>query len=282
MVRIAGIQLHCVYDRAANVRRAIELVEEAAAAGAQIVCLPELFHAIYFCTDPSPTYFAWAEPIPGPTTDRIGEAARRTRTVIVAPVFERTIAGEFYNAAAILGPDGSLLGTYRKTHIPVMARPKGDAPGGNEKFFFKPGNLGYPVFATPFGLRVGILICYDRHFPEAARALALGGADVVFVPTATAGSTKSVWELELRAHASMNVYYVCGVNRVGVDGGGSTRNHFGCSLVADPKGEVIARAEDKGEEIVLADVDPALVESQRIYWGFYRDRRPDLYGALTK
>lgn len=282
MVKIAGIQLHCVYDRDANVRRAVELIEEAAGAGAQIVCLPELFHAIYFCTDENPTYFHWAEPIPGPTTERMAEAARRTRTVIVAPVFERAVTGEFYNAAAVLGPDGGLLGTYRKTHIPLLCRPKGDAPGGNEKFFFKPGNLGYPVFPTPVGIRIGLLICYDRHFPEAARALALGGADVVFVPTATAGSTQGVWELELRAHAAMNVYYVCGVNRVGVDDGGSSRNHFGCSLVANPKGEVIARAEDKGEEIVLADVDPALVESQRIFWGFYRDRRPDLYGALVR
>ncbi|MBI3967554.1 MAG: acyltransferase, partial [Chloroflexi bacterium] len=150
-----------------------------------------------------------------------------------------------------------------------------------EKYFFKPGNLGFPVFDTPFGTKIGILICYDRHFPEAARVLGLGGADVIFVPTATSGMTKYLWDLELKAHAVANLYYVCGVNRVGVDEGGSTRNHFGSSLIVDPKANVLAQASDDRDEVVCADVDPAFIAETRRLWSFYRDRRPDLYGPVA-
>jgi N-carbamoylputrescine amidase len=163
-----------------------------------------------------------------------------------------------------------------------MDRGRSAEPRGNEKFYFRPGDLGFPTFPTPFGARIGILICYDRHFPEAARILGLGGADIVFVPTVTSGMTRYLWDLELRAHAVTNIYYVCGVNKVGVDVGGSTRNHFGSSLIANPRGEIIAQANDTGEDVAIADVDVSVIPELRAMWGYYRDRRPDLYGALAE
>jgi beta-ureidopropionase len=207
--------------------------------------------------------------------------ARETGTVLICPIFERTEDGLFYNSAAVLGPDGGLIGKYRKSSIPFMDRGLSAEPRGNEKFYFRPGDLGFPTFPTPFGVRIGILICYDRHFPEAARILGLGGAEVVFVPTVTSGMTRYLWDLELRAHAVTNIYYVCGVNKVGVDVGGSSRNHFGSSLIANPRGEIIAQANDSGEDMAIADIDVSVIPELRAMWGYYRDRRPDLYGALA-
>lgn len=281
MVRIAGLQFVGNADREANVRTATRMVRQAADRGAQIVCLPELFSTMYFCVETRQEYFDWAEPIPGPTTDRLAAVARETGTVIVCPVFERTADGVFHNAAAVLGPDGAVLGTYRKSSIPFMDVARSREPRGNEKFYFTPGDLGFPTFETPFA-RIGILICYDRHFPEAARVLGLGGAEILFVPTATTRMTRYLWDLELRAHAIANVYYVCGVNKVGVDVGGSARDHHGASLIANPRGEILAQASDTEEDMAVADVDLSVISELRALWGYYRDRRPDLYGPLVE
>ena len=282
MLKIAGVQFGGHVDKDVNLATATRLIREAARRGAQIICPPELFSTIYFCVETRPEYFDWAEPIPGPTTDRMAALARETGTVLICPIFERTEDGLFYNSAAVLGPDGGLIGKYRKSSIPFMDRGLSAEPRGNEKFYFRPGDLGFPTFPTPFGVRIGILICYDRHFPEAARILGLGGAEVVFVPTVTSGMTRYLWDLELRAHAVTNIYYVCGVNKVGVDVGGSSRNHFGSSLIANPRGEIIAQANDSGEDMAIADIDVSVIPELRAMWGYYRDRRPDLYGALAE
>lgn len=282
MLKIAGVQFGGHIDKDVNVATATRLIREAARRGAQIICPPELFSTIYFCVDTRQEYFDWAETIPGPTTERMAALARETGTVLICPIFERTEDGLFYNAAAVLGPDGELIGKYRKSSIPFMDRGRSSEPRGNEKFYFQPGDLGFPTFPTPFGARIGILICYDRHFPEAARVLGLGGAEIVFVPTVTSDMTRHLWDLELRAHAVTNIYYVCGVNKVGVDVGGSTRHHFGRSLVANPRGEIIAQANDVGEDMVIADVDLSVIPELRAMWGYYRDRRPDLYGPLIE
>jgi beta-ureidopropionase len=281
MVTIAGIQFVGHIEKERNIRRAIELVREAAARGARIICLPELFSTMYFCVETRPEYFDWAEPIPGPTIDRMASVARETGTVLIAPIFERAPDGLFYNAAAVLDPEGRIIGKYRKSSIPLMDVGRSAEPRGNEKYYFEPGDLGFPTFATPFG-RIGILICYDRHFPEAARVLGLDGAEIVFVPTATTGMTRYLWDLELRAHAVTNIYYVCGVNKVGVDIGGSARKHFGASVIINPRGEIVAQAGDTGDEIVTAELDLSAIGELRALWGYYRDRRPEMYGPLVE
>ena len=281
MLRIAGVQFSGHVDGAVNVNTAIRLVRQAASQDARIICLPELFNTMYFCVERRREYFDWAEPIPGPTIARMAELARETRTVLICPIFERTSEGAFYNAAAIVGPDGHLLGKYRKASIPFMDQARSSEPRGDEKFYFAPGDLGFPTFETPFA-RIGIMICYDRHFPEAARVLGLGGAEIVFVPTNTTRMARYLWDLELRAHAIANVYYVCGVNKVGVDVGGSTRNHHGDSLIANPRGEILAQASATHEDIVMADVDLSVIPELRALWGYYRDRRPDLYGPVVE
>jgi beta-ureidopropionase len=280
MVKIAGIQFSGHVDKEVNVQTAIRLVRDAAGRGAQIICLPELFSTMYFCVETRPEYFDWAEPIPGPTIERMGQVARETGAVLICPIFERA-GGTYYNAAAIVGPDGRVIGKYRKSSIPFMDRARSSEPRGDEKFFFAPGDLGFPTFETPFA-RIGILICYDRHFPEAARMLGLGGAEIVFVPTNTTRMTRYLWDLELRAHAIANIYYVCGVNKVGVDVGGSARDHHGASLIANPRGEIMAEASATQEAIVMADVDLSVIPELRALWGYYRDRRPDLYGPLVE
>ncbi len=257
MVKIAGIQFSGHVDKEVNVQTAIRLVRDAAGRGAQIICLPELFSTMYFCVETRREYFDWAEPIPGPTIERMGQVALETGTVLICPIFERA-GGTYYNAAAIVGPDGRLIGKYRKSSIPFMDRARSSEPRGDEKFFFAPGDLGFPTFETPFA-RIGILICYDRHFPEAARVLGLGGAEIVFVPTNTTRMTRYLWDLELRAHAIANIYYVCGVNKVGVDVGGSARDHHGASLIANPRGEIMAEASATQEAIAMADVDLSLI-----------------------
>ena len=280
MLRIAGVQFTGHVDKDVNVRTATRLIRDAAGRGAQIICLPELFNTMYFCVERRREYFDWAEPIPGPTVERMGHLARETGTAIICPIFER--AGDtYYNAAAVLGPDGGIIGKYRKSSIPFMDRARSSEPRGDEKFFFTPGDLGFPTFETPFA-RIGILICYDRHFPEAARVLGLGGAEIVFVPTNTTRMTRYLWDLELRAHAIANVYYVCGVNKVGVDVGGSARDHHGASLIASPRGEILAEASATQEDIVMADVDLSAIPELRALWGYYRDRRPDLYGPVVE
>jgi N-carbamoylputrescine amidase len=280
MVRIAGVQFVGHADKETNVRTALGMIREAADRGARIICLPELFSTMYFCVETRREYFDWAEPIPGPTIDRVSAVARETGTVVIAPIFERAPDGRYFNAAAVLGPDGDVIGKYRKSSIPLMDTARSAEPRGNEKFYFTPGDLGFPTFATPFA-RIGILICYDRHFPEAARVLGLGGAEIVFVPTATSRMTRYLWDLELRAHAVTNIYYVCGVNKVGVDVGGSARDHHGASMIISPRGEILAQASDTASDMAVADVDLAVLPGIRELWGYYRDRRPDMYGPVV-
>jgi N-carbamoylputrescine amidase len=280
MVKIAGVQFIGHKHRETNIRAALTMVRAAADRGARIICLPELFSTMYFCVERKREYFDWAEPIPGPTILRVGAVARETGTVVIAPIFERAPDGRYFNAAAVVGPDGEVIGKYRKSSIPFMDRARSAEPRGDEKFYFTPGDLGFPTFATPFG-RIGILICYDRHFPEGARVLGLGGAEIVFVPTATSRMTRYLWDLELRAHAVTNIYYVCGVNKVGVDVGGSTRDHHGASMIVSPRGEILAQASDTDNDIALADVDLGELSEIRELWGYYRDRRPEMYGPIV-
>jgi len=279
MLKIAGVQFIGQADKEANIATASRLVRQAADRGARFVCLPELFSTMYFCVETRREYFEWAETIPGPTTERMGALARECGIVLIAPIFERTEDGRYFNTAAVIGPDGGVIGRYRKSSIPFMDVGRSSEPRGNEKFYFEPGDLGFPVFDTPFA-RIGILICYDRHFPEAARVLGLRGAEIVFVPTATTFMTRYLWDLELRAHAVSNIYYVCGVNKVGIDVGGSARNHFGNSMVINPRGEILAQANDTGEDMAIAEVDLAAIAELKALWGYYRDRRPDVYGPL--
>lgn len=284
MIRIAAVQLQGHRDKEVNIEKASRLIREAAKQGAKIICLPELFTSIYFCYEWRQENFQLAEPIPGPTTEKMADLAREIQSVLICPIFEKSMTGEYYNSAAVLGPQGELLGKYQKSHIPlVVSKTENEERVWNEKYYFRPGKMGFPAFPTPFGVTIGILICYDRHFPEAARAVALNGADILFVPTAaSAGFTRNIWEIELRAHAASNILYVCGLNRVGRDFGGSDRSWFGSSVIINPRGEILAQASDTKEEIIMADVDPGLIAEVRNFWNYYRDRRPEIYGDLAK
>ena len=278
--KAAVIQFRGAFDKEKNVAKAKKYVAEAAANGAQIVCLQELFNTTYFCYTEEPTFWDLAEPIPGPTIDEMSKLAAQHKIVLVAPIYEKAMKGELYNTAVVLSPAGEIMGKYRKTSIPLV---KTSDLVGNEKFYFKPGNLGFPVWQTPFGVNIGVMICYDRHFPEHARLLALNGADLVFVPTATAGMSRYLWEIELQAHAIDNIYYVGGVNRVGLDEGGSpTQEYYGSSFFCDPKGKIISQAGEKEDQIIYAEIDLRAMEDLRNTWGFFRDRRPDAYAAIAK
>ena len=277
-VRTALIQMSTVYDKEANTAKGERLVRQAADQGAQIVCLQELFNTIYFPYEMDPRHLELAEPIPGPTTDRMQEVARQTGVVLVAPIYEKTIEGMLFNTAPVIGTDGELLGIYRKSHIPLVSTP---TLTGIEKYYFAPGDTGFVTFDTPFGIKFAVYICYDRHFPEGVRAFALQGAQLMVVPTATTGMSRYLWELELRAHAVDNIMFVGGVNRVGVDQDGSDSHFYGSSVWVDPKGQIISQAGDQDDEILLADLDFSVVPQIRNEWGFFRDRRPDLYGAVA-
>jgi N-carbamoylputrescine amidase len=266
----------CVYDKAANVNRTVEYIREAADRGAELVCLQEFFNTTYFPLEIDSRHFDLAEPIPGPSTETLMELARERRLVIVASLYEKVFSGEYFNTSAVIGASGELIGIYRKSSIPVTKTPSLE---GHEKFYFRPGNTGFCTFDVGLGPRVGILICYDRHFPEAARALALQGAELILVPAATSGMSRSAWELELRAHAMQNMCFVGGANRVGDEGG---YDWYGSSVWVGPRGDVLARAGDSDDEILVAELDFGEVESVRREWGFFRDRRPDLYTVLTE
>jgi N-carbamoylputrescine amidase len=283
MVRVGLAQFSGHTSKEINIQKAEHLARQAAGNGAKIIGFPELCTTIYFCFDRDRSWFETAEPVPGPATDRLSRVARDTGTVIVYPLYEND-HGTLYNTAAVIGPDGALLGKYRKMSIPQILRTvkPGETPA-DERFYFAPGNLGFPVFDTPFGVRLGLLICYDRHFPEAARELGLKGAHLVLVPTATYREwIREVWEVELRGHAIANMYYVGGVNKVGRDvGGPADRHYFGTALMIDPRGNVMGRAGDTRDEILYADIDPKVCEDVRDLWGFFRYRRPDAYGDVT-
>jgi beta-ureidopropionase len=271
-MRAALIQMKASMERDENHDRAEELLKEAAGQGAEIACLQEIFATWFFPQTLDPKDQALAEPLEGPTVSRMRAVARALTLWVVVPFYERAMAGELYNAAVLVDARGEIVGHYRKHHLPMSSH-------FNEKFYFRPGNLGYPVFETPFG-RVGLMICYDRHFPEAARALALNGAQVVFVPTATTlrGFSRSVWEAELRGHAIANGYFVGAVNRVGKE---RESEYYGASLFIDPIGQTVAQAGDK-EEALVADLDLQRLEEVRRMWPLFRDRRPDSYGRLVE
>lgn len=283
--RIGLIQMSCGPDPAENLAKAAWRIREAAGRGAQVICLQELFRTPYFCRQERAELFRLAEPVPGPTTNSLGALARELGAVIVAPVFERRGPGMYHNSAAVLDADGALLGVYRKMHIP-------EDPLYFEKFYFTPGDTGVPCFQTRYG-RIAVLICWDQWFPEAARMAALGGASVIFYPTAIGwhpaekaehGEDQvNAWMNVQRGHAIANGIYVAAVNRVGVEGPPEACLEFwGNSFVADPFGRIMAQASRTGEEILLADVDPARVEEVRQHWPLLRDRRTDAYAPLLK
>jgi N-carbamoylputrescine amidase len=274
MVKVGLIQMSCVDENRPepNLEKAFRMIDEAAGKGANIVALQELFNTPYFPNRPrdSRKYFEMAETIPGPTIERVADKAREHKMVIMAPIYEREMAGVYYNSAAVIGPDGELIGVYRKMHIP-------HSEDFIEKYYFKPGNLGFPVFDTPFG-KIGILICYDRHFPEGARALGLAGAEILLIPVASPRPTASeVFVKELMGMAIANQYFVAAVNRVGVE---LKEEFYGTSLVCDPRGNIIAQAGSQEDEVLVTEIDLAQVETTRNNWLFYRDRRPDAYDAL--
>ena len=270
-VRAALIQTTGITPREAMVEHQVGLVREAVSQGAEIVCLQELATGPYFCQEYSPKWFDLAEAVPeGPTTTTMSELAAELGVVLVVPLFEAD-DGFFYNTAVVIENDDTYLGRYRKNHIPHNEN-------FQEKFYFKPGNLGYPVFDTSVG-KVGVYICYDRHFPEGARALGVNGAEIVFIPSATAGRSWRLWHVEQRSHAIANLYYVGTINRVGIEETGPN-DFYGHSYFCNPFEEILVEAEDK-EEIILADLDLAAVRDARIELPFWRDRRPDTYEPLA-
>jgi N-carbamoylputrescine amidase len=281
--RVGLVQMSCTPDPQENLAKAETKIREAAERGAQIVCLQELFRSQYFCREENAELFALAESIPGPSTDALGRLSRDLGIAIVASLFERRAAGVYHNTAAVLGPDGGIIGLYRKMHIP-------DDPLYLEKFYFTPGDLGFRNFDTPFG-RVGVLVCWDQWYPEGARISALAGANVLFYPTAIGwhpaekaefgAQQLDAWRTIQRAHAIANGVYVVAVNRVGFEGPPDKQLEFwGSSFVADPFGQVIAEASNDREEILIAECDPRRLEDVRRNWPFLRDRRIDAYGPI--
>lgn len=288
---LALIQMSMGADHEANLARALNKLREAAARGAQIICLPELFCAQYFCQREDHLFFDLAVAIPGPETDRIATVARETKTTIIASLFERRAAGLYHNTAVTFGPHGAILSVYRKMHIP-------DDPLYYEKFYFTPGDLGFQAVDTPQA-RIGTLICWDQWYPEAARLTALEGAEILLYPTAIGwhpsekteyGTAQhEAWQTVQRSHAIANGLYVAGVNRVGHEHGealgtktdGAGIEFWGGSFLADPYGRILASASHTEEETLIVEIDPTLVEEARRHWPFLRDRRIDAYGGLT-
>jgi N-carbamoylputrescine amidase len=279
------IQMRCSADPDDNVLRACAMLSDAAARGAQIACLPELFRTPYFCQSEDATRFDLAEPIPGPTTLALTQVAKATGMVVIGSIFERRAAGIYHNSAVVIDNDGSLRGLYRKMHIP-------DDPLYYEKYYFTPGDLGFPTFDTSFA-RVGTLVCWDQWYPEAARLTALQGAEVLFYPTAIGWhpaekaefgeAQSSAWETIQRSHAIANGVYVAAVNRIGHEGPAAGGLEFwGGSFLADPFGRIIAKAGRDTEEIVIARCDPRIQEETRRNWPFLRDRRIDAYAPITQ
>lgn len=273
-VRSALIQATGSMDKDENIANHLQLIEQAANQGSQITCLQELFFTPYFCQVQDAKWYSLVEPIPGPTTKLMQEVAKKYSMVLVVPFYEEEAPGIYYNTAVVVDADGTLLGKYRKTHIPHL-------PGFWEKFYFRPGNLGYPVFKTKYA-RVGVYICYDRHFPEGARVLGLNGAEIVYMPSATSrGLSMHLWGIEQTAHAIANGYFVGTINRVGQEKELGPNDYYGSSYFCDPRGRIIAQASDKEEEVLVAELDLDLVRQVRNEWQFYRDRRPDAYGEIV-
>jgi len=263
------------------IEKHLRLVREAKDKGAQIICLQEIFYGPYFCSEQSMKWYEAAEEIPnGPTTKLFQDLAKELEVVIVLPIYEREGIATYYNTAAIIDADGSYLGKYRKQHIPHVGVGE-EGYGFWEKFYFKPGNLGYPVFDTAFA-KIGVYICYDRHFPEGARLLGLNGAEIVFNPSATvAGLSEYLWKLEQPAHAVANGYYVGAINRVGLEAPWKMGEFYGQSYLVDPRGNFVVTASRDKDEVIVGDMDRKLIREVRDTWQFYRDRRPETYNEMT-
>jgi beta-ureidopropionase len=261
----------------AMVDKHLDYLRQAAEAGAQIACMQEIFYGPYFCAEQETRWYDFTEPVPdGPTIRQMQDVARQHHMAIIVPIYEKEQEGIYYNTAAVIGNDGAYVGKYRKTHIPHVA------PGFWEKFYFRPGNLGYPTFDLGFA-RIGVYICYDRHFPEGARALGLNGAEIVFNPSATvAGLSEYLWKLEQPAHAVANGYFIGAINRVGVEAPWNIGEFYGSSYFCDPRGQIIAQASRDKDEVLTADLDLDQIGEVRKTWQFFRDRRPDSYEALVK
>lgn len=251
------------------------LIHEAGRKGVQILCLQEIFNGPYFCPSQDPRWYEAAESVPGPTTDRVAEICKQYNMAVVVPVYERAMRGVYFNTAAVYDADGTYLGKYRKQHIPQVA-------GFWEKFYFTPGDGGYPVFETRYG-KVGVYICYDRHFPEGARCLGLNGADIVFNPSATvAGLSQYLWKIEQPAHAVANGYFVAAINRVGTEAPWNIGKFYGTSYFVNPRGQIVAEGSEDHDELVIADLDFSMIDEVRNTWQFYRDRRPDAYDEINR
>ncbi len=285
IVRCGLIQASNVEDPAksvdviakAMVDKHVALLEEAAGKGVQILCLQELFNGPYFCAEQNTKWYEMTERIPdGPTTRLFMDLAKKHKMVIVLPIYEEDMTGVYYNTAAVIDADGEYLGKYRKQHIPHTH------PGFWEKFYFKPGNLGYPTFKTRYAT-IGVYICYDRHFPEGARLLGLNGAEIVFNPSATvAGLSEYLWKLEQPAHAVANAYFVGAINRVGWEAPWNIGEFYGQSYFCNPRGQLISEGCRDKDEVVVADLDLDMIKEVRNVWQFYRDRRPETYREMVE
>jgi beta-ureidopropionase len=285
IVKIGLIQASCPWSppkhtlkqiKQKMIDKHVDMVEQAAKKGVQMLGLQEIFYGPYFCAEQDTKWYDTAEPIPGPTTKLMQQLAKKHQMVIVSPIYETPSTGTYYNTAAVIDADGSVAGIYRKNHIPHCA------PGFWEKFYFKPGNLGYPVFQTRYA-KVGVYICYDRHFPDGARILGLNGAEIVFNPSATVkGLSQYLWKLEQPAHAVANQYFVAASNRVGTEGPWKIGEFYGQSYICDPRGKLLKVGSPDKDEIVISDVDFDEILEVRKTWQFFRDRRPETYGELVQ
>ena len=255
----------------------VKLIEEAASKGVKILCLQELFTGPYFAAEQKPKWYDMVEHVPeGPTTEIMMDLAEKHEMVLIVPLYEEDITGFYYNTAAVIDADGTYLGKYRKTHIPQVL------PGFFEKYYFRPGNLGYPVFETEY-CNIGVYICYDRHFPEGARLLALNGAEIIFNPSATvAGLSEYLWKLEQPAHAVANGYFVGAINRVGYEAPWNIGEFYGSSYFCDPRGQIIAEGSRDKDEVIVADLDFDMIDEVRRIWQFFRDRCPELYDQMIE
>jgi N-carbamoylputrescine amidase len=286
MVKLGLVQMRCAIDPSENVDKAESMIRTAASEGANIICLQEIFNTIYFCQAEDHKYFEFAEEIPGPTTERLGKLAAELGVVVIAPIFERRAPGIYHNSAAIIDADGRCIGKYRKMHIP-------DDPLFYEKFYFTPGDLGFKSWKTRFAT-IGVLICWDQWYPEGARLTALKGAEILFYPTAIGWHPSekvefgkqqhNAWETIQRSHAIANGCYVAVPNRTGHETpvGGDGIEFWGQSFVADPSGEIVAKASVNKEESLVAEIDLAKLDRQRTHWPFFRDRRVDAYAEISE
>jgi N-carbamoylputrescine amidase len=284
IIKCGLIQAHNVGDvkkpieeiKKANIEHQLKFVEQAAAQGVQMLCFQEIFTTPYFCAEQQTRWYEAVEKIPdGATVKLMQDVAKQHGMVLIVPIYEEEMSGIYYNSAAVIDADGKYLGKYRKTHIPHVA------PGFWEKFYFRPGNLGYPCFDTAFA-RIGVYICYDRHFPEGARCLGLNGAEIIFNPSATvAGLSEYLWKLEQPAHAVANGYFVGAINRVGTEAPWNIGEFYGQSYFCDPRGQMLAVGTRDQDELIVADLEMDKIKEVRNTWQFFRDRRPDAYGAIV-